>query len=422
MKNIIFIILSLLPFILYSQNYLKISGKVSDAQTGKYLQYVNVYFNDLKIGTVTNSQGEYILHVKKNNSLDTLNFTYIGYYGENFCVDKSIDSMTVNIKLKQKINKLKALDVIDKKPDPEKILKNTYNFLKKHQNKTYDVKHYTRVYLKYNDRFIYGGKGFFDGCININKKKVNLWYKNFPISRDIKTNDSLLYSRNIPQVLFRAMSTIDPIKKIRKLLRKANIKIDTVILYENSKLYVLNVDYNFNNTLPANYDMIVNTDLIKIVSNQINNKKEEYSYKLYIEVKNDKYILNRIDKIITSQPEGFNSYLYKKEYYYKTLKDYSIIPNYQSSLEAYISDTAKYYIFNDYIITKYDTVNTINETYTCIDYFFPRYDQTIREAYSEKEKNEAKSVIKKAIHNIKKPNFNYIKEDTLELILNQDLK
>jgi hypothetical protein len=415
MKYFIIIVLILLSFISYSQDYLKISGTVQDAQTGERLHYVNVYLSNLNIGTITNNKGEYVLNVKINKLLDTLNFSYIGYSVAKLFIDENKDSFVFNVKLIQKSIEINTIKVVDKKINPVKILEKTYDFLKEHQSKTYKVDHYTRVNVKYNDRFIYGASGFFNGYIG---NKLDLWHNSKLISREIKTNDSLLYSHKTPSVSFSAMNSSIPIKLISGLLKKGDIKIDTVFFYNESKMYVLSVNNNFKNTLPSNYDMIVNPDLTNIILNQINDKKEVY-YKFYIEVKGDKYFLIKIEIVRNLSSKDFNFCFYKKEFYYKILDDNSVIPNYQNCFEAYVNDTAKYYIYNDYVITKYDTVNTVDESYTCIDYLFPIYDEiTFRN--NEKKNSEAKSEIIKAIQNNNNTNFNYIKQDTLEQIINKN--
>ena len=88
MRFFIVNILSLLSFISYSQDFIKINGTVNDARTGAHLQFVNVYFKRSHIGTITNSRGEYVLNVKKENLPDTLFFSYIGYDGEKIFIDK----------------------------------------------------------------------------------------------------------------------------------------------------------------------------------------------------------------------------------------------------------------------------------------------------------------------------------------------
>ncbi len=182
--------------------------------------------------------------------------------------------------------------------------------------------------------------------------------------------------------------------------------------------------------------MIVNPDLTNVVINQIKNKKETNYYKFYIEVRGNKYFLKKMERFIAyfNYKKGFDYFFYKKECDYKILEDNSVLPVYQNTFEAYVSDTAKYYIYNDYVITQFNRVSdttTIDNTdntfvdiynsYTSVDYFFPIYDEiTMRR--NKREDNKAKSEIKKVIIGKNNPNLNYIKEDTLEQIVNRDLK
>jgi len=423
MKYFIGTVFVLLSFISYSQDYVKIYGFVKNFKTNKPLQYVNIYFDRNNTGTITNSKGEYILTVKKENLPDTLIFSYIGYQGEIFFIDGSKRKYELNVNLKHKINEINTVKICAKRPDPAEILKKTYEFLKKHNNKIFKVEHYARLYLKYNDKFIYAAKGFFSGYMG---NKVDLWENNKLISRNIMTNDSLLYSLSVPEVLFLAMNSKQSVNKIHRLLRNGDIQIDTVIFYAKSKLYVLNVNYNFKSTLPSNYDMIVTPGLTKTVLTQIKDTTEKRkSYKIYTEVTGDNYILKKMERIETvfSPSAEYDFYLYKKEYNYKVLDDNSIIPNHQSCFEAYISDTANYYIYNNYVITKFDTAGSVDETYTSIDFSFPIYDKIVIDHARKKNKlDKAKSELKKMIGNNNAPGLNYIKQDTLEYLINRDLK
>jgi len=60
-------------------NTLVYSGKVVDAETKKPVVFANVYLNGSGIGTVTNSEGEFIIRVPENYVASQLVITYLGY-------------------------------------------------------------------------------------------------------------------------------------------------------------------------------------------------------------------------------------------------------------------------------------------------------------------------------------------------------
>ena len=72
--------------IVYSQTVM-IEGYVTDSVSGEVLQYANVYFENLHIGTVTNSNGEYVINVKKDSLYHKLDFSYIGYKKQSFKIN-----------------------------------------------------------------------------------------------------------------------------------------------------------------------------------------------------------------------------------------------------------------------------------------------------------------------------------------------
>ncbi|HIF49029.1 MAG TPA: hypothetical protein EYQ68_03905 [Cytophagales bacterium] len=73
--------LSCFPFFLFAQNNF-FNGKVFDFETKEPLSFTNIFIEGKSIGTVSNSQGEFILDIEIANSNDSIIFSYMGY--ENF--------------------------------------------------------------------------------------------------------------------------------------------------------------------------------------------------------------------------------------------------------------------------------------------------------------------------------------------------
>lgn len=81
--HIHFFLLSFLPSILFAQNSFY-NGKIFDFETKQPLPFANIFIQGKSYGTVSNSQGEFILDIEIVNNSDTIVFTYMGY--ENFKV------------------------------------------------------------------------------------------------------------------------------------------------------------------------------------------------------------------------------------------------------------------------------------------------------------------------------------------------
>ncbi|HYW35064.1 MAG TPA: SusC/RagA family TonB-linked outer membrane protein [Balneolaceae bacterium] len=84
-----------------------VSGTVKDAQTGKTLPGVNISVKGTQQGTSTNAQGHYTLSVPSRS--DTLVFSYIGYHAQTVPIK---GRTTIDVNLKQSINKLNSMVVI----------------------------------------------------------------------------------------------------------------------------------------------------------------------------------------------------------------------------------------------------------------------------------------------------------------------
>lgn len=62
--------------------YKAYQGKVIDAKNKKPVVFANVYLDGSSIGTVTNSEGEFLLKIPKNVKKDVLGIAYLGYKNE----------------------------------------------------------------------------------------------------------------------------------------------------------------------------------------------------------------------------------------------------------------------------------------------------------------------------------------------------
>lgn len=67
MKNIflIFILILCFPVLSKSQDLVKLSGIVTDAQTGEKIVNADIFIESEETGTVTNTEGKYVLYLSK---------------------------------------------------------------------------------------------------------------------------------------------------------------------------------------------------------------------------------------------------------------------------------------------------------------------------------------------------------------------
>lgn len=89
-----------------------VSGKVIDAETGEALPFVRVVFRDSKIGTMTDTLGNYIL--ESYYATDSIQFFMYGYDIETFAVMRD-RAQVINVRLKTRVDDIE--EVVIRPPD-----------------------------------------------------------------------------------------------------------------------------------------------------------------------------------------------------------------------------------------------------------------------------------------------------------------
>lgn len=104
--NRFFLFLTLLVFNIYcySQNPIIIEGYVVDSETKEPLSYASVY-TDNYIGTITNSEGEFLINI--DSISNNLTISYVGYEKATFLINQ----IPQIINLTQNLNKLPEITV-----------------------------------------------------------------------------------------------------------------------------------------------------------------------------------------------------------------------------------------------------------------------------------------------------------------------
>ena len=108
--RIIFFILLCFTLISFSQQ-LVINGKIVD-NLSIPLSGVEVFLSDYKNGTVTNTEGEFIFELSKNNNNDTIVINSIGYIKKQFIVKEILKKVPLLIVLEKEIESLNEVSLV----------------------------------------------------------------------------------------------------------------------------------------------------------------------------------------------------------------------------------------------------------------------------------------------------------------------
>jgi len=130
-RNLLFIIIIFITNIAISQN-IKIRGKILD-QNKQAIIYANIWIEKTGIGTVSNTDGEFILNIPEKYKENTLNISYIGYSSYTKRISKLLKYNTYTLKTSQNI--LGSIDV-NSGDFVKSILENAYNSIERNYPKS----------------------------------------------------------------------------------------------------------------------------------------------------------------------------------------------------------------------------------------------------------------------------------------------
>ncbi|MFC2138559.1 carboxypeptidase-like regulatory domain-containing protein [Bacteroidota bacterium] len=100
------------------------TGKVIDSETKKPVIFANVYISGTSIGTVSNSDGEFVLKVPVSNLENTVNIDYIGYASTEISLN-NLQGNNIDVGLNP--DPVSIQEVIVRVDDPLKLLKMALN-------------------------------------------------------------------------------------------------------------------------------------------------------------------------------------------------------------------------------------------------------------------------------------------------------
>lgn len=107
-----------MPFMCYAQQYQQITGKIINELTNEPLAFTNIYLKNNSIGTISNSNGEFIIKIPKQFLNDTLIFSFIGFYNKS--VPLNFEETSLDIVLESV--EFHISEIMVHYRDPKKIL------------------------------------------------------------------------------------------------------------------------------------------------------------------------------------------------------------------------------------------------------------------------------------------------------------
>ncbi|MBN1251560.1 MAG: radical SAM peptide maturase [Bacteroidales bacterium] len=138
----------------FSQENIKISGKLTDSNTQEILSFASVQLENSGIGTCTNEKGVFELSIKKDKTEQiTLLFSILGYESKKYTIENNSPEKFLNISLTAKTYMLSEVEI--KPIDPLSIIKNAIKKIPENYNKgETKMDAYYKEIIKENNRFI----------------------------------------------------------------------------------------------------------------------------------------------------------------------------------------------------------------------------------------------------------------------------
>jgi hypothetical protein len=123
MKYILALIIVLKLGLVMGQDFITISGKVSDSKSLEPLPYVNLIVKKKTFATVSNQTGEFVFHIPRSSGNDTLLISFVGYEIRELAIQNIDKSKSQDIFLDPKGILLKELVVSNKRLNALDVIK-----------------------------------------------------------------------------------------------------------------------------------------------------------------------------------------------------------------------------------------------------------------------------------------------------------
>lgn len=232
----------LVPFMLSDNKGLqRITGRVIEKGTDEPLQFTNVFLLDKKIGTITNSEGDFCLNLKTFNGNDTLCISNMGYHLVKVPLN-SLDSTFITFKLIPQTHEIKEVRI--KPIDPIDLISEAIEKIpQNYSTKPYLMTAFFRESTKKDDEYI----SLSEALIKVYKESYNNSRKDqvkFEKGRNGNNVISMKYLDFIVQGGLYNNFTLDVIKYGINFLDKEsfdsyNYKFDKISRYRGLPVYIV---------------------------------------------------------------------------------------------------------------------------------------------------------------------------------------
>jgi hypothetical protein len=175
-----------------NDTYVAVSGKIIDKETLKPVMFANVYVVGTFIGTVANSDGEFLLKIPKDKINESIGITHLGYKNFTIEISKSIGASN-EFKLEPELVPLQ--EIIVRSEDPVILLKGAIaNIRKNYRTEPVMLKGFYRETVQQNKKYVSIAEAVLDvykssysGFAN-DKVKIVIGRK----SQDVKRMDTII--------------------------------------------------------------------------------------------------------------------------------------------------------------------------------------------------------------------------------------
>ncbi|MEM9832644.1 MAG: carboxypeptidase-like regulatory domain-containing protein [Bacteroidota bacterium] len=283
MKMALTICLTIVSFCLTAQDFISVTGKVTDANTEQPLPFCSVYIKGKPIGTVTNSEGEFKLNIPKSFREDTLAVTYVGF--KNFYQPVGNHSRNLTIKLEEAVVDLEEVAVETKRVTADEIFAQVLEKIQQeagYPNEDFKLSgFYREIHSSENQR-----TGVLECAVNIFDNRLTRDFKEIDITHfrkiyDRKQNtDQFIETkegRNHLLLLLNGGINLIPIgSQYKRSIWKLSLEIEKITYFNDRLVYVL-----ANKSYGRALRLLVDTEDYSVYKNELIMQVEESDHDNY---------------------------------------------------------------------------------------------------------------------------------------------
>ncbi len=232
-------------------NIFTIQGKVVDSETQAPLAYVSVLYEGSNIGTVTNSDGEFLIKIPKNDG--RIIFSHLGYKNIMFDVS-SLKSSENLIKMKSEIVSLQ--EIIVRIEDPEHLIRGAIANISKNYSRNpamvtgfyREIMQQNKNYVSVAEAILEAYKASYSNYFQFDKVKVLIGRK----SKDVKKMDTLIVKfQGGPVLPFFIDIAKNPDNIINEsFFNQYNLKLTGQVSLDEIRCYVIEFEQKKDVNLP----------------------------------------------------------------------------------------------------------------------------------------------------------------------------